>query len=136
MMIICYFSWPASCVIGSPRVYPKYGDIPGAWAPGGIDQRQFLEVFIIKAFLFSASNQQNFFHPKEYAWAPWFLCRVWNFIKICIFFVHRWNAAQVIGLPKVYPNYGDRQGAWAMGIKDANQYLEVYWRIIQTICDI
>lgn len=41
------FSWPASCVLGPPRVYPKYGDIPGAWASGTIDANQFLEVVLL-----------------------------------------------------------------------------------------
>ncbi|XP_045211208.2 TD and POZ domain-containing protein 2-like [Mercenaria mercenaria] len=40
----------------------------------------------------------------------------------------RWNAGQVIGEPKVYPNYGDRRGAWAMQNIDANQFIEVEFR--------
>jgi hypothetical protein len=43
-LIFDVFSWPATCVIGSPKVYPNYGDIPGAWAPGVINHEQFLEV--------------------------------------------------------------------------------------------
>ena len=31
-------------VVGQPKVYPNYGDIHGAWAPGDINGNQFLEV--------------------------------------------------------------------------------------------
>ncbi|CAC5402422.1 unnamed protein product [Mytilus coruscus] len=37
-------SWPASCVEGQPRVYPKYGDIAGAWAQKQKDANQFIEI--------------------------------------------------------------------------------------------
>ncbi|XP_033747615.1 speckle-type POZ protein-like isoform X2 [Pecten maximus] len=37
-------NWSANCVIGPPRVYPRYGDIRGAWAQGVCDSNQFLEV--------------------------------------------------------------------------------------------
>ncbi|XP_063445989.1 TD and POZ domain-containing protein 1-like isoform X1 [Mytilus trossulus] len=37
-------SWPASCVEGKPRVYPKYGDIAGAWAQKHKDANQFIEI--------------------------------------------------------------------------------------------
>ena len=37
-------SWPASCVEGPPRVYPKYGDIAGAWAQKNKDAHQYIEV--------------------------------------------------------------------------------------------
>ncbi|XP_071129105.1 TD and POZ domain-containing protein 1-like [Mytilus edulis] len=37
-------SWPASCVEGKPRVYPKYGDIAGAWAQKQKDANQFIEI--------------------------------------------------------------------------------------------
>ena len=30
-----------------------------------------------------------------------------------------------MGAPKVYPQYGDNAGAWAMANCDANEYLEV-----------
>lgn len=36
-----------------------------------------------------------------------------------------WAAHQVIGPPKVYPRYGDINGAWAQSGPDANEYLEV-----------
>ncbi|KAL4223734.1 BTB/POZ domain-containing protein 9 [Mactra antiquata] len=37
-------SWPARCVIGEPIVYPKYGDIAGAWASADKDAHQFIEI--------------------------------------------------------------------------------------------
>lgn len=37
-------SWPASCVEGPPRVYPKYGDIAGAWAQQTKNANEFIEV--------------------------------------------------------------------------------------------
>jgi len=36
-----------------------------------------------------------------------------------------WAATNVIGSPKVYPDYGDRQGAWAQGDKSANEFIEL-----------
>ncbi|XP_067664338.1 TD and POZ domain-containing protein 3-like [Haliotis asinina] len=36
--------WPASVVVGQPRVYPRYGDIQGAWAPRTCDSKQFIEL--------------------------------------------------------------------------------------------
>ncbi|CAC5409331.1 unnamed protein product [Mytilus coruscus] len=45
-------SWPASCIAGEPRVYPKYGDISGSWAQGTLDANQFVEVeFAEKIFI-------------------------------------------------------------------------------------
>ncbi|XP_052820202.1 uncharacterized protein LOC128246029 [Mya arenaria] len=37
-------SWNADQVIGSPRVYPQYGDIVGTWAPGDRNNSEFLEL--------------------------------------------------------------------------------------------
>lgn len=36
--------WSANCIIGSPRVYPQYGDIHGVWAQSQLDENQFIEV--------------------------------------------------------------------------------------------
>ncbi|KAL5017801.1 hypothetical protein ScPMuIL_003523 [Solemya velum] len=36
--------WSASKVVGPPVVFPQYGDIQGAWAPGSIDNAQYLEL--------------------------------------------------------------------------------------------
>lgn len=38
------YRWCANQVIGSPKVYPAYGDKPGAWAMKNKDENQFLEV--------------------------------------------------------------------------------------------
>ncbi|KAH3795476.1 uncharacterized protein LOC127838584 [Dreissena polymorpha] len=35
-----------------------------------------------------------------------------------------WSAQQILGVPDVYPTYGDLNGAWASHDIDANQYLE------------
>ena len=32
-------------MIGPPKVYPRYGDIQGSWAPRTIGNREFLEVW-------------------------------------------------------------------------------------------
>ncbi|XP_021350569.1 uncharacterized protein LOC110448580 isoform X2 [Mizuhopecten yessoensis] len=37
-------SWAAKCVIGPPKVYPRYGDIRGSWAQGECNGDQFIEV--------------------------------------------------------------------------------------------
>lgn len=47
LLLSLIFSWPATCVIGLPKVYPRHGDIPGAWAPEVKDDKQFLEVHLI-----------------------------------------------------------------------------------------
>ncbi|CAG2226376.1 unnamed protein product [Mytilus edulis] len=39
-----WIKWPASCIAGEPRVYPRYGDIAGSWAQGNTDADQFVEV--------------------------------------------------------------------------------------------
>ncbi|XP_022313504.2 F-box/LRR-repeat protein 4-like isoform X2 [Crassostrea virginica] len=36
--------WAATQVIGAPKVYPKYGDIRGAWASGSRSNNEFIEV--------------------------------------------------------------------------------------------
>ncbi|XP_048247981.1 speckle-type POZ protein-like [Haliotis rufescens] len=36
--------WPASAAVGPPRVYPRYGDIEGAWAQRTRDNKQFIEL--------------------------------------------------------------------------------------------
>lgn len=36
-----------------------------------------------------------------------------------------WSANSVIGVPKVYPRYGDIQGAWASADKNADQFIQV-----------
>ncbi|XP_052689658.1 uncharacterized protein LOC128167784 [Crassostrea angulata] len=36
-----------------------------------------------------------------------------------------WSASSVIGVPKVYPRYGDIQGAWASADKNADQFIQV-----------
>ncbi|VDI51178.1 Hypothetical predicted protein [Mytilus galloprovincialis] len=40
-------NWAADSVIDKPRVYPKYDDIPGAWAQGKKYSKQFIEVLRI-----------------------------------------------------------------------------------------
>lgn len=40
-------------------------------------------------------------------------------------FNYRWSANSVIGVPKVYPRYGDIQGAWASADKNADQFIQV-----------
>ena len=37
-------SWKADMIIGPPKVYPRYGDIPGTWAQGRTDSSQFIEL--------------------------------------------------------------------------------------------
>lgn len=44
MIIFLFISWPASSIVGKPRVYPKYGDKPGTWAQKTKDANQFIEV--------------------------------------------------------------------------------------------
>jgi speckle-type POZ protein len=36
-----------------------------------------------------------------------------------------WSAVQIIGQPKVYPEYGDRHGAWAQRDRDSQQFIVV-----------
>lgn len=36
-----------------------------------------------------------------------------------------WSANSVIGTPKVYPRYGDIQGAWASAVKNADQFIQL-----------
>ena len=36
--------WSAAKALGSPTVYPNYGDIQGAWASGNITNHEFIEV--------------------------------------------------------------------------------------------
>ena len=42
--VCCLISWCATMIIGPPKVYPDYGDKPGAWAQGVINDSQFIEV--------------------------------------------------------------------------------------------
>ena len=42
------------------------------------------------------------------------------FASIC-----SWAADQVVGLPRVYPRYGDIQGSWAQGNKSDDEWIEV-----------
>ena len=44
-----------------------------------------------------------------------------------------WAAHQVTGPPKVYPRYGDINGAWAQSGPDANEYLEVRHLLLHII---
>ncbi|ELU07099.1 hypothetical protein CAPTEDRAFT_188992 [Capitella teleta] len=37
-------TWSANCVVGAPRVYPRYGDIHGAWAQSSCDADQYIQV--------------------------------------------------------------------------------------------
>lgn len=37
-------SWSANSVVGPPRVYPRYGDIHGAWAQGNTTDSEFIIV--------------------------------------------------------------------------------------------
>jgi len=36
--------WSANSVIGPPTVYPRYGDIHGAWAQGNTTESEFIVV--------------------------------------------------------------------------------------------
>merc|ERR1712013_93791 len=47
-----------------------------------------------------------------------------------------WAAHQVIGPPKVYPRYGDINGAWAQSGPDANEYLELEFSEVVRVCGI
>ncbi|XP_059177325.1 kelch-like protein 8 [Physella acuta] len=40
-----------------------------------------------------------------------------------------WSADQVIGPPKVFPQYGDNCGAWAQGSIDNKQFLEIQYEV-------
>lgn len=82
-------SWPASCVIGQPKVYPKYGDIAGAWAQKHIDANQYLEVefeekiFIEKVDIYETYHAGSVKRIK--AKRPnggWFV--VWETPKVCV----------------------------------------------------
>lgn len=44
-------------------------------------------------------------------------------------YIYRWAAYNLEGPPDVYPDYGDYVGAWAQGILDANQYVDVRKRM-------
>jgi len=46
-------AWAADQVIGAPQVYPRYGDIQGAWAQKNPDAREFLELEFSKCVVFS-----------------------------------------------------------------------------------
>ena len=41
-------TWAAHQVIGPAKVYPRYGDINGAWAQSSPDANEFLEVSVLK----------------------------------------------------------------------------------------
>jgi len=41
-------------VVGPPKVYPNYGDLSGAWAPGRFHNMEFLEVKYAKAVLITS----------------------------------------------------------------------------------
>ena len=36
--------WAANSVVGEPRVYPRYGDIIGAWAQHDVTDHEFIVV--------------------------------------------------------------------------------------------
>ena len=40
-------------------------------------------------------------------------------------YVYSWGADQALGLPNVYPRYGDITGAWAQGNNSSNEWIEV-----------
>lgn len=40
--------WAANQVIGPPKVYPKHGDIRGAWASGTKTNNEFIEVVFLQ----------------------------------------------------------------------------------------
>jgi len=48
--------WSANSVIGPPRVYPRYGDIHGAWAQGNITEAEF--IIVCHCVLLRKSDQQ------------------------------------------------------------------------------
>jgi hypothetical protein len=71
-LVVYIFSWSATCVIGSPKVYPKYGDKPGVWAPAVKDNKQFLEViihfylfFVLQHFFFLIPYFKTFYSRKN-----------------------------------------------------------------------
>jgi speckle-type POZ protein len=53
-------SWAACCVIGEPRVYPRYGDIQGAWAQGNVSDSEYIIVeFAEKLFIESVEAYET-----------------------------------------------------------------------------
>jgi len=48
--LLLVFSWNAAQVVGPPKVYPKYGDIVGTWAPGDKNDSEFIEVSVLFNF--------------------------------------------------------------------------------------
>ena len=55
-----YVRWSANSVIGPPRVYPRYGDIHGAWAQGNITEAEF--IIVCHYVLLWKSDQQTCRH--------------------------------------------------------------------------
>ncbi|KAJ8319077.1 hypothetical protein KUTeg_004168 [Tegillarca granosa] len=55
-------TWSANCLVGKPRVYPKYGDIHGAWAQGTIDSNQFVELKFEEKIYIEKINVYETFH--------------------------------------------------------------------------
>ncbi|XP_041362781.1 TD and POZ domain-containing protein 3-like [Gigantopelta aegis] len=55
-------NWAASCVVGEPKVYPRYGDLSGSWASQSIDTNQYIElgfkekVFVCEIDIYETMN--------------------------------------------------------------------------------
>ncbi|XP_062596583.1 F-box/LRR-repeat protein 4-like [Saccostrea cucullata] len=49
-------------VVGEPRVYPTYGDVPGAWATSTKDAHQFIEVKFEEKLYLNEINIYETYH--------------------------------------------------------------------------
>ncbi|XP_061181819.1 uncharacterized protein LOC133190296 [Saccostrea echinata] len=54
--------WSANMVVGEPRVYPTYGDVPGAWATQTKDAHQFIEVKFEEKLYLNEINIYETYH--------------------------------------------------------------------------
>eukprot|EP01137_Pigoraptor_chileana_P033553 Opistho-2@24605 len=45
-------TWAANMIVGQPRVYPNYGDLHGAWAPGSTSGHEFIHIRYAQPVIF------------------------------------------------------------------------------------
>jgi len=75
--------------------------------------------FLFTTLLLQICMVQPKFHLSGF-YQTWFTCTSWWFIV-----GFSWNADQVLGPAKVYPQYGDIRGAWSPGDKNDSEFIEV-----------
>lgn len=95
-------------------------------AGGGPSSVNLIECWVSRVIAFSSQYNSSGYVENHPSMACMMIVILSTTSYQYLYALFSWGANQVIGEPKVYPNYGDLNGAWASQRYNGTEFIEVF----------